>query len=162
MALATDQNTITSTQSLNPTTPISLTSEWLDIHTAPNVVDDATLTAIAELDTTSIPLNVGGKGTKVMLRLKYDDGVSSLSASPIIKVFLKDENGLYHFAKDASGSLLLTITPNFTTDFENGTFGYSDFVEVDMDASIQLVVGVQTAFAATGTVTTSTIQAKVK
>ena len=142
--------------------PISLSNDWVTCCSAPETADNAASTvtdvaAIVRADQNWVM--VANAGTRVAFRLKYDDGISA-ETSPVIQIFGDDSGDQYMKLKDDAGVHELTLTIDLTNDVEDGTWKWTDHVEVDAKGSRRVLCAVKTAFAATGTVDTSVIQAR--
>lgn len=145
--------------------PVSVISDWVDLCTAPETADNSGSTVVAPLGITraeQFRLFTRGIGTTLQIRLKYDDGASTLT-SPVVQPFGFDGNNSPQKLVDADGTHELTLTLDDTSDVQDGTYKYSQPVEVDMDGCASVLVAVKTAFNATsGTETNSAIQVRVK
>jgi hypothetical protein len=144
--------------------PVSILSDWVDVCTAPETADNSGSTVVAPLGLTREELKRlynRGRGTTLQIRLKYDDGISAVT-SPVVQPFGFDGNDAPMRLRDAEGEHELELTIDLTNDVQDGTYGYTEPVEVDMDACASVLVAVKTAFNATGTKNNSTIQARLK
>lgn len=145
--------------------PVSVLSDWVDICTAPEAADNSGSTVVAPLGITRAEQNRlfnRGVGTTLQIRLKYDDGAGSLTA-PVVQPFGFDGNNSPQKLVDANGDHELTLTLDGTNDVQDGTYKYSQPVEVDMDGCASVLVAVKTAFnASSGDETNSAIQVRVK
>lgn len=109
-------------------------------------------------------LKINRRGTFMQFRLVYDDGLASIT-DPVIQAF-----GRYD-SEDAWQRLrCLADSPNVTLvtraiDVTDGTMNYTDpdyqNQTIDLNACDEVIIGVKTALAATGDVTTATVQAKL-
>lgn len=145
--------------------PVSVISDWVDVCTAPETADNSGSTVVAPLGITREAQNRiynHGVGTTLQIRLKYDDGAGTLT-SPVVQPFGFDGNNSPQKLVNADGDHELTLTLDATNDVQDGTYKYSQPVEVDMDGCASVLVAVKTAFNATsGTETNSAIQVRVK
>jgi len=145
--------------------PVSIINDWVDICTAPEAADNAGSTVVAPLAITRAEQNRlrnHGYGTTLQIRLKYDDGIGTVT-SPVVQPFGFDGNNAPQRLVDAEGEHELTLTIDLTNDVQDGTYGYTAPVEVDMDGNASVLVAVKTAFnAGSGTETNSAIQVRVK
>ena len=145
--------------------PVSVLSDWVDVCTAPETADNSGSTIVSPLAITRDDQNRlynSGVGTTLQIRLKYDDGATTLT-SPVVQPFGFDGNDSPHKLVNADGDHELTLTLDGTNDVQDGTYKYSQPVEVDMDGCASVLVAVKTAFNATsGTETNSAIQVRVK
>ena len=110
-------------------------------------------------------LKVRQKGTTLRMRMKYDDGLTGIT-DPKIKVF-----GRYNAAeqwqilKTKDNALNATMTTVLASDVSDGTFNWTtpdpNKHSFDLDGVDEVAFGVETALAATGDVTTATLEVKV-
>ena len=149
--------------------PVQIECKWDTMIDAggPNTQDASTITdPDAEItNSTSHIFAIKGRGTTLRLRLMYDDGISSVT-SPIINVFGRfSSDEVWQRLQNKSGDTNVTLTVDTTNDVSDGTFNFTlvdaDDHAFDLDGCAQVLVGIKTALAATGTVTTATIQGKV-
>ena len=152
--------------------PVSITAPWQTIIAAggPALLDNANITNPTTQivrPTTSLFI-LGTQATNLLLRLAYADALSSIT-SPVVKVFGRlDSNNAWQLlkAKASVGSTTLTatLTADATNDVTDGTYKYTtpDFQNTCWDClgCTEILVGIQTVLAGTGTVNTSFIQAK--
>ena len=109
----------------------------------------------------------GGRGSTLYLRMRYDDGLTSIT-DPVVMVFGR------HSSADTQWMLLLSAasTPattevlptDLTNDVRDGTDHWtavSDATKWPLLGCDEILVGVLTALAATGDATLSTLEAKV-
>ena len=153
MALATSVEAIARPDAkLGWTHPVGLTTDWVqlidNLETADNSGNSITNPVTQITASTKRKLTVQGRGTTLLLMARYDDD-TSVTTSPVIQAFGKDANGIWHKLKNASGTHEITVTCTFATDVQDGTYRYSDPVEVDMDGSVEVLVGIKTAYAGT-------------
>jgi hypothetical protein len=150
--------------------PVGLQSDWVVICTAPNAAEsgDAVVSGKVVRPGSIVRedqhrFQPSGRGTTLLVALKYDVGVSAPTV-PVVRVFGRDQNDIWHILRDAAALEELPVTLDVTLDAINdaGSFKITTPVEVDLDGSIEVIVAVQTAFSATGTVTNSELLAKVK
>lgn len=167
MALGDPVNANTDTG--NSSTPQSMTARWNTVIDAGGL-DDADAATITDPDaeiTTSNRhiLNRQGKGTLLLLRAVYDDGVSGVT-SPVVQVFGRaDDSEPWTCLANKAGDFKVTITFDTTNDASNGTLNFTnpDWTNHvwDCQGCEQLLVGVATAASGTGTFTTAYLEAKV-
>lgn len=145
--------------------PVSVIDDWIDICSAPETADNSGNTIVAPLGIVRAEQNRlynNGVGTSLQIRLKYDDGAETLT-SPVVQPFGFDGNDSPQRLVNADGDHELTLTIDATNDVQDGTYKYTQPVEVDMDGSASVLVAVKTAFnAGTGTEDNATIQVRVK
>lgn len=144
--------------------PVSVSSDWMDICTAPETADNSGSSVVLPLAISRAEqsfLDVNGLGTTLQIRLKYDDALTS-PTNPVVQPFGFDGNNSPQQLVDVDGihELELTVAP--TTDVQDGTYKYTKAVEVDMDGSSKVLVAIKTAFDGTGVKNNSCIQARVK
>jgi hypothetical protein len=146
--------------------PVGLQTDWQtstplisDLSTADNS-GNSILDPAASGRATERPHKVNGRGTTLLVCVKYDDGHTAIVTSPVIQLFGKDKNGVYHKLKNAAATHELTLTCAPITDVTDGTWRYSDAVEVDLDGSMEVVGLVKTAFNGDGTDALSYLIAK--
>ncbi len=75
--------------------PVSPTSNWVDVNTAPTAADNAGSTVLNPGLLTRSAIKVfamRGAGTSVQIRLKYDS-TKSVTTSPVVQVFGFDNKG---------------------------------------------------------------------
>lgn len=147
-----------------------LPSDWFTIIDAGGMDDtDASLVNPALIAEEDHHIGkVGGKGTTLRIRLKYDDGDSSVT-SPVILVFAKYKTTSqweYLFNKAgaaASAGVKITVdTTNDVTDAtDKWTFADPDNHAWDLNGCDEVIVLVKTAYAATGDASLASLEAKV-
>lgn len=151
--------------------PFSLTSQWETLVEAGgvNVADAAAITnpATQIVRSTTRPFSRDGEGTTLLLKLRYDAGLSGTITSPIVQVFGKTLTDDYDVIETREGVSLVTLNIAPTTDVLNaaGTFKYTrpKFVRISFDClgCLDFLVGVTVALAGTGTVNNATILGKI-
>lgn len=151
------------------TTPVSITSGWSTVIDALGMddVDAATITnpTTEIILSTRHRLHRKGIGTTLLLRMGYDDGLTSIT-DPVVKVFGKTGTSeIWTLLKSNAPALTGTLTTALTTDVTDGTYLYTtpDPIALGWDClgCDYLLVGIQTALAGTGTVTNAFLQAKI-
>ena len=150
---------------------VGLLTDWQACHTNPDAIESSTgviatgkVVKPGAIDTPDYHLVSVPYSTTVMLALKYNSDVGT-PTSPIVRVFARDRNGEFHVLSDVDGNDELTITVALSTDTvsTDGTYKITKPIEVDLDGSEKLIVGIQTAFAAgSGTATDSEVLVKPK
>jgi len=103
-------------------------------------------------------------GTLLRVRVMYDDGVSSIT-NPIIKLFGRLNDGdKWQIMQNMDEQIRTTITLDTTNDISNGTVNWTladlNAHTFDKDGCEEFLLGVEVALAATGTVTTATVEFK--
>ncbi len=148
-----------------------LRSQWATIidNGGLETQDDATVTSpTAEITNSTTHIFVaGGRGSTLLLRMKYDDGLATIT-DPVVRVFGRHssaDTGWMPLPNSNSTPAITTTISTAATDTEDGTNKWTD-VTVDETFALQgcdeVLVGVQTALAAsTGDATLSTLEAKV-
>lgn len=110
-----------------------------------------------------------GRASRATFRLKYDRAVTA-PTSPVIAVFgrtrlSETEVGSWERLSTLGSASTSTLTVDVTNDVDDGTWQYtSTSLEdhtFDLNGCNEFLVGIQTAFAGTGTVNTSTIECKL-
>lgn len=145
----------------------SIVSKWRGVIDAggPAVQDNASITnpttqIIAE---TRHIFVLDNAGSFVCLRLAYDDGLTSIT-NPIVKVFGRTGADVWQILKTRAGSITGTLT-TAATDVTDGTLCYttpdSQSTTWDCLGCEEILVGVETALAGTGTTSNSIIQARI-
>lgn len=143
--------------------PVSAVTNWVDVNTAPETADNSgsTVTSPALLTRSDLlRLNTSGLGPTVQLRLKYNSSITG-PTNPVVQPFGIDANDAYSKLYDANGDHELTITVDTTSDVVVGGFKYTAPIDVALAGNRDVLCAIKTAFAGTGTVDTSTIQARV-
>lgn len=146
--------------------PQSISSDWQTIIDAggPAVQDAASITSPDTQITASTRhiFNRAGVGTNLLLRLAYDDGLTSIT-SPVVKVFGRTRGGQWMLLKTRGGNLTGTLT-TAATDVTDGTLDYTtpdwDDTAWDCLGCDEILVGVETALAGTGTTSNAVIEGK--
>jgi hypothetical protein len=102
-----------------------------------------------------------------MLRVKYDDGISGVT-NAVIQAFGGSGTitalgvaDIYEPLFDSSGNHKITMTTDTTNDISDGTFNWTDPVELDFNGCGMVLVGISIAFSGTGVYTTATLEAKI-
>lgn len=151
--------------------PCAIQSDWQAVCTAPETVESDSGVVISSKVVR--PGNItradqslfypNGRGTKLLVALKYDVGIS-VETSPIVRVFGRDHNGIWHVLQGPSASTEVTLTMALTTDAitTDGLYKITTPVEFELDGSEAVIVAIQTAFNGTGTKTNSEILVKLK
>lgn len=147
---------------------MSATSSWEIAISAGGIAtqDAATITnPSSEIASTAIILKRGGKGTLLVVRLQYDDGLTSIT-DPVIKAFGRTGSDVWEPLKTRASTPAVTFTvatgADDTTD-ETETYLYTipSYADAfDCLGCEEIVIGVQTALAGTGTTSTAILQAK--
>lgn len=154
--------------------PASIKTGWQTVIDAGGM-DDADADPITDpatdIDGTDHHDLTGFEGTTLKVRMAYDDGVSGTITSPIIQVFGRYEDpdgsnaGDWMELENGSGDIEVTLTVDTTNDASDGTLNFTrvraNTHSFDVQGCARIRIGVNTAFAATGTVTTAYLEAKV-
>lgn len=167
MALGTTVNARFDTRA-TLTCPVSASTAWKTIIDAGgvNAADAATVTdpaAEVTRSTTHIIRRENLAGTTLRLRMAYDDGITSVT-SPTVKVFGRCGTDPWQLLKNKAGALNAELTVDLTNDASDGTLNYTtpdvNTHSWDCDGNDEILVAVEIALAATGTVSTAFIQGK--
>jgi len=173
MVLATAQKAIVQPDTLKDLSyPCGYQSDWVVVCTAPDAVESDTGVVVsgkvvkpgAIVRATQARFKVEARATSLLVALKYNSDVGTPTA-PVVRIFGRDRNGVWHVLKTAAGAHEITLTVAVTTDAlsDDGAYKVTTPVEVDCEGSLEVIVGVQTAFAAgSGTATDSEILVKPK
>lgn len=168
MALGTSISADSQPRHAGSVCPVSLTAPWVTVIDAggPAVQDAATIQNpdVSITAATRHIFNRGGWGTNILVRLGYDDGLTTIT-NPVIKVFGKTGSGAWQILPNKAGSATITLTTAAATDVTDGTLLYTsvdmDDQQIDSQGCEQILIGVQTALAGTGVVSNSVIQVKL-
>jgi len=133
----------------------------------PATIDAATITN----PTTQITragtnlLTVQGRGTFLIVRLAYDDGLTSIT-SPTVKVFGRANSGEPWRILRTRGGAISAQLLTAATDATDGTLEYTtpDLTTNvwDLQGCDQILIGVEVALAGTGTTSNARIEALVQ
>lgn len=148
---------------------VGIQSDWQTVCTAPETVEsDANVVSGGKVVRPGAIVRAAqarwrpqGKCTSVAVALKYNDDVGT-PTSPVVRVFGRDQNDVWHALQDTTGSTEVTLTVATSTDAVQED-GYKVTVPkfFDLDGSVEIIVAIQTAFAASsGTVNDSTVIVK--
>lgn len=151
-----------------PVAPSAILSPWATVIAAggPANQDAASITnpdTQITAATTSI-IQREAIGTLLALSLGYDDALTSIT-DPIVKVFGRyDENRRWELVPNLAGDLAKALA-TAATDVADGTLKYTTVNAENhvwnVGAFNQLLVGVETALAGTGSTSNSIIQARL-
>jgi hypothetical protein len=165
-ASAADSNKYRGGGGLTGVIPMSATSGWETAISAGGIAtqDAATITnPSTQIGATAQILRRGGKGTLLVVRLQYDDGLSSIT-DPVIKVFGRTGTDAWEVLKTIASTPALTYTvATNASDTTDGTdkFSIPSYANAfDCLGCEEIVIGVETALAGTGTTSTAVLQAK--
>lgn len=158
------------TQGYDAQAPVSMTSNWVTIISAgtggiTTVANAAALLNPEDANTSALclPFYRKAKGTNLLLRVKYATA-STVSTSPIVKVFGKSGTDAWDNLPDKSGAYTTTLTCTQATDVRDGTFNYSpiNFSTLSWDClgCEQFIVLVSTAMVGSA-LTTAVLQGKI-
>lgn len=149
---------------INPVVTCGVVTDWIDICTAPETADNGGSTVTnpgAITRSTQNWFKPCGLGTQVLVRLKYDAGVSGTITSPVVQVFGRDSAQCPQRLVDGSGNHEQTVTVDATNDVTDGTYKYTAAKTVNIHGNLELLAAIKTAFNATGTLSNSTVQVRV-
>jgi hypothetical protein len=124
------------------TSPISLRTTWVTAYDNVSATADVSgvlrnpLTYTAGANVALIHPIIVAQGTRLAVRCKYDDGVTTITTSPTVRLFAFDREpdstgafptGTKFWRLDATdpASTGQTLTLNATADITDGTFNYS-------------------------------------
>lgn len=150
--------------------PVSIQSDWSVVCTAPETAEsgDAVVggkvvrpEAISRAD--QHWFSPDNRGATLLVALEYNADVGT-PTNPVVRIFAKDKNGVTWALHDSTGATELTITVATTTNavFSAGTRKITQPIAVDMEGAEQILVAVQTAFAAgSGTANDSKLLVKL-
>ncbi len=168
-----DGSTSLGTTNATLVAPISITASWFTAvaATGPNTQDAANITSPTTEITSAVHYQIKtmGRASRATFRLKYDRAVTA-PTSPVIAVFgrtrlSETEVGSWERLSTLGSASTSTLTVDVTNDVDDGTWQYtSTSLEdhtFDLNGCNEFLVGIQTAFAGTGTVNTSTIECKL-
>lgn len=155
------------TRGFDVVAPVSMTAGWVTIIDAGGmtVQDAATITNPTTQITSSTRhiLRREAKGTHLLLRMQFDDGLTSIT-DPVVKVFGRTGNQDWEIIKTAVITPADTATITTTSYSENGT---DKFTTPDTSSQVwdclgcaEVIVGIQTVLAGTGTASTAKLWAK--
>lgn len=100
--------------------------------------------------------------TTLQIRLKYVGTPNPTSPAAVVHVYARDTVDATvnpQRLKDSSGAYNLNLSADTTNDVYDGTSSYSDWVEVDIQNSVEVIALVKTAVVSA---TSAVIQARVK
>lgn len=170
MALGSSRASLASpSKSFDDVAPVSMTAIWQTIIDAggPAVQDAATINN-PDSQITAATRHIfqrKGKGTNLLLRLKYDSTLTTIT-SPVVRVFGRSGGEQWQLLVSRGGNNQETLTVDTTNDSRNGTFSWTtpsfSVHAWDCLGCEEFLVGVQTALAgSTGSTATATIEAKI-
>ena len=146
-----------------------LRATWVVIREAGDM-DTADAAPIDDPDaditnSTTRALNTGGRGTKLLLRMRYDDGDTS-PTDPIVKVFGRHSSNDTQWMNlsNETPAIVGTLVSAVTTDTTDGTDKWTTVLPAAIFPLLgcdEILVGVQTAYAATGNAALALLEAKI-
>ena len=150
--------------------PAQVASDWITAIDAGGVDDDDNAAADISnpegqiITGTRKWISVKGRGTTLLLRFLYDDGLTGIT-DPVLQVFgrLKDtEKAMRLTNKNKAVDITMATAANDTTD---GTMKYTtvdnDTQAIDLKGCDEILIGVKTKLAGTGTTSNALVEAKV-
>lgn len=149
---------------INPVVTCGVVTDWLDICTAPETADNGGSVVTNPGAITRSTQNwfaACGLGTQVLVRLKYNAGISGSITSPVVQLFGRDSAGCPQRLVDGSGTHEQTVTVDTTNDVTDGTYKYTAAKTINIHGNLELLAAIKTAFNATGTLNDSAIQVRV-
>lgn len=168
MALSANIQYVGPTKQGGMVQPCSLSSKWMTVIDAggPAVQDAATIQN-PDVSITAATRHIfyrGSYGTNLLVRLGYDDGLTIIT-DPIIKIFGRTGTDAWQILPNKAASPTVTLATSLSTDAADGTLFYTaiDMQEhqIDCQGCEQILIGVETALAGTGSVANSIIQIKL-
>ena len=116
-------------------------------------------------NSTTHVLTTGGRGTKLLLRMRYDDGDSS-PTDPIVKVFGRHSSSdtQWMTLSNDSPAIVGTIVTTVADDVTDATNKWSTVLPATRFPLLgcdEILVGVQTAYSATGNAALALLEAKI-
>jgi predicted DNA-binding transcriptional regulator AlpA len=142
------------------TTVASIETNWFDVCTTPSTADNSGNAVVQPGSITRDLLAMGSQGTLIQVRLKYPTS-ATVTTSPVVQLFGKDGGGLFQRLSDIDGIHQQTLSVDTSNDVRDGTYSYTQPIEVDADACSYVLAAIKTALAGSG-LTGATIQARVK
>jgi len=147
------------------TNPASIISEWYTVGSTITTADNSgsvivNPSLISGIGTTRYYVSMMGRSTSLQVRMRYKTS-GTVTTSPVVQMFGYTENGLYQRLLDATALHQIPLAVDTTNDVRDGTYSYTQPVEVDASACNQVLVTVMTALAGSG-ITGATIEARVK
>ncbi len=144
----------------------SIRSAWVTVLDAGTVttIDNASITAPATQVTRAgtHPIYLGtGAGQYVQVRMGYDASLT-VTTNPVVKVFGRRSGGAWELLPTRAGALTITLAAA-ATDVSDGTLKYTtpaSSAVVDMLGCDEILVGVETALAGTGTTSSAIVQVR--
>lgn len=167
MTLAANVRYLGPTHLAGQVQPCSLSSKWQTVIAAggPAVQDAASITnpTTQIVNSTTSIFYKGAYGTNILIRLGYDDGLTSIT-SPVIRVFGRTGTDAWQALENKASSETITLTTD-SADVTDGTLLYTDVDasshQVDTLGCEEIIIGIQTALAGTGSTANSIIQVKL-
>ena len=152
--------------------PTAIAHEWKDaigaggIASTDNGGSDIT-NPTSQIDgLTKHLLKINKRGTFLQVRLVYDDGLTSIT-DPVVQIFgrYSDEQMWQRLRTLSNLHDVTLVTDQTTADVTDGTDKFTDPLfdaqTIDLNATDEILIGVKTALAGTGTVSTAVLQAKL-
>lgn len=152
--------------------PVSIQSDWQIVCTAPETAESGDAVVGGKVVNPGEIVRADqhwfspdNRGATLLVSLEYNADVGT-PTNPVVRIFGKDHNGRVWALHDSTGSTELTIAVSVTLNAAY-TIGGADrkmtqSVAVDLEGAEQVIVAVQTAFAAgSGTVNDSVLLVKL-
>jgi len=145
----------------SPSKPVTMggtSTDWVATQDAAAITDPAS--EITSIDDRIVLVN---GATIIRAHLGYDDGLTSIT-NPILVLYGRhgdDDN--WRVLLNLNNARAATFTTAASTDVSDGTLNYTSYSDVkdfswDVDGASQIVFGVETALAGTGTTTNAVVQ----
>lgn len=120
---------------------------WQTINDAPESADATWYSPagiIAAAPSTQHLLYINPLITRVRIRLKHDDG-ATVATDPVVVAYGQYSDGTWLRLEDVNGDWQLTIA-TATTDIQDGTYFYTEPIEVLTKGTGTILVAVKTAY----------------
>lgn len=116
-------------------------------------------------NSTTHVLTTGGRGTKLLLRMRYDDG-DSTPTDPVVKVFGRHSSSdtQWMTLSNDSPAIVGTIVTTVADDVTDATNKWSTVLPATRFPLLgcdEILVGVQTAYSVTGNAALALLEAKI-
>lgn len=145
------------------TRPVSTMTDWVMVCDDPATADNAGSTVVNPGGITRSAqrkCKMIGSGTTAAIRLRYPTA-GTVTTAPVVQVFGFDSAGIPERLVDATASHALTLTVDTANDARDGTYSYTQPVEVDVNACTEFLVAVKTALGGSS-LTNATIVVRIK
>ena len=150
------------------TAEVGIASPWTQVVADASTVDNSGNPVTTEAQVEAVHpypaakrLDVSGAGSHLVLRMKYENALIS-TVGPTVSVLGIDINGAIEKLRTMRGDLSAVLTPN-AGDTASGIYRYTvpdDMATFPLRGAQQVVVAIEGALSGTGTVSTSTVEAR--